>query len=62
MTPAVRDDGVPEGAGAVRRDMARFARIRGLTQGFDEFVEQCLSEYDLEGWTSDTWLDPSQSL
>jgi paerucumarin biosynthesis protein PvcC len=44
----------------MRLDMARFAGIRGLTQGFDELVEQCLSEYDLEGWTGDTWLDPTE--
>jgi len=44
----------------MRLDMARFAGIRGLTTGFDALVEQCLSEYDLEGWTGDTWLDPSQ--
>lgn len=39
----------------MRLDMARFAGIRGLTQEFDDLVEQCLSEYDLDGWTSDIW-------
>ena len=44
----------------MRLDMARFADVRGLTQGFDDLVEQCLSDYDLEGWTTDTWLDPGE--
>jgi paerucumarin biosynthesis protein PvcC len=41
----------------MRLDMARFAGVRGLTNQFDELVEQCLSEYDLNGWTDDTWLN-----
>jgi 4-hydroxyphenylacetate 3-monooxygenase len=41
----------------MRLDMARFAGVRGLTQEFDDLVEQCLSEYDLDGWVGDTWAD-----
>lgn len=29
---------------------------RGLADQFDDLVETCLSEYDLEGWTDDTWI------
>jgi paerucumarin biosynthesis protein PvcC len=41
----------------MRLDMARFAEVRGLMGEFDELVEQCMSEYDLEGWTGDTWFE-----
>jgi 4-hydroxyphenylacetate 3-monooxygenase len=39
----------------MRLDLARFADIRGQTASFDELVEQCLSDYDLDGWASDIW-------
>jgi 4-hydroxyphenylacetate 3-monooxygenase len=41
----------------MRLDMARFAGVRGLLDQFDRLVEQCLSEYDVGGWTGDVWLD-----
>ena len=41
----------------MRLDMLRFAGIRGIMQGADELVEQCLAEYDLDGWTAGPWLD-----
>jgi 4-hydroxyphenylacetate 3-monooxygenase len=40
----------------VRLDALTFARRRGLTQDWDALLEQCLSEYDLDGWTGDTWM------
>ncbi|MGH8916476.1 MAG: 4-hydroxyphenylacetate 3-hydroxylase family protein [Acidimicrobiia bacterium] len=40
----------------IRLDVLRFAQIRGLAASFDELVASCLSDYDLEGWTDDTWL------
>jgi 4-hydroxyphenylacetate 3-monooxygenase len=40
----------------IRLDVLRFAQIRGLADGFDELVESCLADYDLDGWTDDTWL------
>ncbi|MGH8872121.1 MAG: 4-hydroxyphenylacetate 3-hydroxylase family protein [Acidimicrobiia bacterium] len=40
----------------IRLDVLRFAGIRGLTARFDELVASCLAEYDLEGWSDDTWL------
>ena len=42
----------------MRLDILKFARIRGLADRFDGLVEACLAEYDLEGWTDDTWVDP----
>lgn len=40
----------------IRLDVLRFAQIRGLAGGFDELVESCLADYDLDGWSEDTWL------
>jgi 4-hydroxyphenylacetate 3-monooxygenase len=39
----------------VRLDALRFAGSEGLMGAFGEEVERCLSEYDLDGWTGDTW-------
>lgn len=42
----------------MRLDVLRFAKVRGLADQFDALVDDCLSDYDLEGWTSDTWVEP----
>lgn len=42
----------------MRLDVLRLAKIRGLADQFDELVESCLSEYDLDGWVGDTWVEP----
>ena len=39
----------------VRLDVLEFARRRGRLDEMEALVEQCLSEYDLAGWTGDTW-------
>ncbi|MFZ0973294.1 MAG: 4-hydroxyphenylacetate 3-hydroxylase family protein [Solirubrobacteraceae bacterium] len=41
----------------MRLDMARFSGGRGILDECDALVEQCLTEYDLDGWTGDTWVD-----
>ena len=41
----------------VRLDVLDFARRRGRLDEMNALVEQCLSEYDLDGWTGDTWID-----
>ncbi len=41
----------------VRLDVLNFARGRGALKGFQEMVEQCMSEYDLDGWKVETWSD-----
>ena len=41
----------------MRLDMARFSGGRGILADCDALVEQCMSEYDLDGWTGNTWLD-----
>lgn len=40
----------------MRLDVLRFAQVRGLADQFDALVDSCLSEYDLQGWTGDTWI------
>lgn len=39
----------------VRLDVLNFAKGRGLMDEFTDLADQCMSEYDLDGWTSDTW-------
>jgi aromatic ring hydroxylase len=41
----------------MRLDMGRFSGGRGILDACDALVEQCMSEYDLDGWTDDTWLE-----
>ncbi len=31
----------------------------GTASKFEEFAEQCMSDYDLEGWTNPTWINPT---
>ena len=33
-----------------------FSGIRGVMERADDLVEQCLADYDLDGWTDGTWL------
>ena len=35
------------------------ARASGRADEFESFVEQCLSDYDLDGWTTPTWINPT---
>ena len=37
--------------------MLDFARRRGRLDEMNALVDQCLSEYDLDGWTGDIWID-----
>ena len=39
----------------MRLDVLRFAQARGLADRFDDLVATCLEEYDLDGWTDETW-------
>lgn len=41
----------------MRLDMLRFSGGRGIMDGADELVERCMSEYDLDGFVGDTWVD-----
>ncbi len=40
----------------MRLDVLRFSQIRGLADDFDDMVESCLSDYDLDGWSDDRWV------
>lgn len=39
----------------IRIDAMRFAQAQGIEKSQEEFVEQCMADYDLNGWTSDIW-------
>jgi aromatic ring hydroxylase len=44
----------------MRLDMLRFAGIRGITAAADDLVEQCLADYDLDGWIDRPWVDEAE--
>ena len=45
----------------MRLDVLSFAKQRGIMEACGKLVEQCMSDYDLEGWTSSDWIsDPGQ--
>jgi hypothetical protein len=39
----------------LRLDVLNFARGKGHLDGFKSFTDQCMSEYDLHGWTTPPW-------
>ncbi len=39
----------------VRMDALKFARRTGALDKCVELVDRCLADYDLDGWTGDTW-------
>ncbi len=39
----------------VRMDALKFARRTGALDRCVELVDRCLADYDLDGWTGDTW-------
>ena len=39
----------------IRMDALKFARRTGTLDRCVALVEQCLADYDLDGWTNDTW-------
>ena len=34
------------------------ANMSGQAEQFEKFAEECMSDYDLDGWTNDTWINP----
>ncbi len=40
----------------VRLDVLTFAKHRGILDECHKLVEQCMSDYDLKGWTSPAWM------
>lgn len=43
----------------MRLDTLNFARRKGLVDSFTQLVDACMSDYDLQGWTSPAWQWPS---
>jgi 4-hydroxyphenylacetate 3-monooxygenase len=39
----------------VRLDLLKFADVKGFKDQFTDFVDQCMSDYDLDGWKSPIW-------
>ena len=39
----------------IRVDAVNFARRTGVLDQCAQLVDQCLADYDLDGWTKDTW-------
>ena len=39
----------------VRLDALRFGQRGGALAACQEMVDQCMSDYDVDGWTGDTW-------
>ena len=35
--------------------MLRFGQRGGTLAACQEMVDQCMSDYDIDGWTGDTW-------
>ncbi|MBX5437252.1 MAG: Pyoverdin chromophore biosynthetic protein pvcC [Alicyclobacillaceae bacterium] len=42
----------------IRIHALNVAKETGSAQQFHQFVEQCMSEYDIHGWTDPTWINP----
>jgi len=38
-----------------RIDLANFASRRGQMDAFIGFADECMDDYDLNGWTNETW-------
>lgn len=34
------------------------AKESGEAEEYEKFAEQCLNDYDLNGWTNSTWINP----
>lgn len=41
----------------IRLDALKMADVSGQTAAYKRFVDQALSDYDLEGWTNNTWIN-----
>ncbi|MCI1696535.1 4-hydroxyphenylacetate 3-hydroxylase N-terminal domain-containing protein [Aneurinibacillus aneurinilyticus] len=46
----------------IRLEMVKFADAMGDSDKYRSFVDQALSEYDLAGWTVDSWINPEKEL
>ncbi len=45
----------------MRLDVLTFAKQRGIMDQCEKLAEQCMSDYDLKGWTSPSWIfDPGK--
>jgi aromatic ring hydroxylase len=43
----------------VRLDALKWSTRRGALQRYEDFVQQCMDDYDLDGWVRGPWLEES---
>jgi 4-hydroxyphenylacetate 3-monooxygenase len=43
----------------IRLDVLQMAQLTNATEEYKSFVDKCMSEYDLDGWTVDDYINPS---
>ena len=41
----------------IRMENLIVAQANGNAQGFEDFVQQCMDDYDLDGWVNPTWIN-----
>lgn len=42
----------------IRLENVVVANENGDAERFEKFADECMSDYDLNGWTNDTWINP----
>lgn len=42
----------------IRMENLFMAQERGQAQYFEDFAQQCMDDYDMNGWVNDTWINP----
>ncbi|MGI9612735.1 MAG: 4-hydroxyphenylacetate 3-hydroxylase C-terminal domain-containing protein, partial [Acidimicrobiales bacterium] len=46
----------------IKLENVEAAQAMGLMDQFEAFADQCLSEYDLDGWTNDAFVNPGPDV
>ena len=46
----------------IRLDALKMANTAGQTDIYKSFVERAMNDYDLNGWTNDTWVNPDKEI
>lgn len=47
---------------AIRLETLKIADAIGDSAKFKSFVDSALSDYDLNGWVNETWMNPKQAV
>ena len=46
----------------IRLETLRMADISGQSAKYKSFVDEAMSDYDLDGWTNDTWVNAHKTI